>query len=284
MSINDQLRSNCNRNGATLLKEQRIQALKKLFLVKKELSNTELCEAFSVSIETIRRDLNILAKEGFIRKIYGGARLIESSQIPDSIEKWDIRIDKNELAKKRIAVETAALIRDGSTVFLDSGTSIFEVATCLKSRKNLTVLTNSVRVAQELGMCADILVYFIGGIIKTDTLASSGYFASEFLSYFYHIDCAVISCDGFLPDKGSMEFSLELAVLKKSILEKSDTIIIPADHSKIGVSGNCLVCSSDRLNILVTDSLTPQEAVDTLREQGVNVIVVPIHDAQIAVG
>lgn len=265
------------------MKEQRIQALKKLFLSKKQLSNTELCDAFSVSIETVRRDLNILEKEGFIRKIYGGARLIEDSHIPDSIEKWDVRIDKNELAKKQIAVETAALIRDGSTVFLDSGTSVFEVAACLKNRKNLTVLTNSVRVAQELGMCSDILVYFIGGIIKTDTLASSGYFATEFLSYFYHIDCAVISCDGFLPDKGSMELSLELAVLKKSILGKSDRIIIPADHSKIGVSGNCLVCSTEQLHTLVTDDLTPQSAIDAIRAQGTEVIIVSVKDTRSAV-
>ncbi len=238
--------------------------------------NTELCAIFNVSIETVRRDLNLLEKEGFIRKIYGGARLAESSHLPVSIEKWDIRTGKNDLAKKCIAAETAKLIHDGNTVFLDSGTSIFEVAACLRGRKNLTVLTNSVRIAQELGMCSDILVYFIGGIIKTDILASSGFFATEFLSYFYHIDCAVISCDGFIPDKGSMELSLELSVLKKNILEKADTVIIPVDHSKIGVSGNCLACDVARINTVVTDSLTPPQAIETLRAQGVHVIVAPM--------
>jgi len=261
------------------LKGQRILEVKKLFLSRKQILNTELCEIFNVSIETVRRDLNILEKEGFIRKIYGGARVVESSHLPDSIEKWDIRIDKNELAKKCIAAETAKLIRDGCTVFLDSGTSTFEVASFLKERKNLTILTNSVRIAQELGMCSDLLVYFIGGLIKTDILASSGFFATEFLSYFYHIDCAVISCDGFIPDKGSMELSLELSVLKKSILEKADAVIVPVDHSKIGVSGNCLACSVSRIHTLVTDSLTPPQAIEAMRAAGIRVIVSPLEAA-----
>ena len=261
------------------MRGQRIQEIKKLFLSKKQILNTELCETFGISIETVRRDLNVLEREGFIRKIYGGARLAENSRIPDSIEKWDVRIDKNELAKKCIAAKTAELIGDDCTVFLDSGTSIFEVASFLKNRKNLTVLTNSVRIAQELGMCSDIQVYFIGGIIKTDVLASSGFFATEFLSYFYHIDFAVISCDGFIPNKGSMELSLELAVLKKSVLEKTDSIILPVDHSKIDVSGNCLVCDVARINTLVTDSLAPQQAIETLQELGVQVIVAPLDNS-----
>ncbi|MBQ3533212.1 MAG: DeoR/GlpR transcriptional regulator [Oscillospiraceae bacterium] len=262
--------------GRLILKGQRIQEIKKLFLSKKQVTNTELCATFNVSIETIRRDLNLLEKEGFIRKVYGGAHLAESSRLPESIEKWDVRMDKNEPVKKHIAIETAKYIPDDCTVFLDSGTSTFEVATCLKDRKNLTVLTNSVRIAQELGMCEQITVYFIGGIIKTDILASSGFFATDFLSYFYHIDCAVISCDGFIPDRGSTELSLELSVLKKNVLDKTDMVIIPVDHSKIGVSGNCLACEVSKINILVTDPLASPQDVETLRKLGVQVIIAPM--------
>lgn len=255
------------------MRKQRIQAVKQLFLNKKEVMNTELCETFGVSIETVRRDLNTLEQEGFIRKIYGGARLAENFYLPEAIDKWDVRMDRNEPIKKRIAQRTAALIGDGCTVYLDTGTSVFEVATCLKGRKNLTVLTNSLRVAQELGMCSDIQVYFIGGIINTDTLASSGFFAAEFISYFYHIDCAVISCDGFLPDRGSTEYAIELAMLKRGVLTKADTIIIPVDHSKIGLAANCLCCEISQIDTVVTDEQTPSDAIAALRAQGVQVLI-----------
>ena len=65
------------------MKSTRIQEMKQLFLRKKQLLNKDLCDIFAVSIETVRRDLNILEEEGFIQKIYGGARLIENTNIPD---------------------------------------------------------------------------------------------------------------------------------------------------------------------------------------------------------
>ena len=66
------------------MKNTRIQEMKKLFLNKKQLMNKDLCDIFAVSIETVRRDLNILEQEGFIQKIYGGARLMENPSIPDT--------------------------------------------------------------------------------------------------------------------------------------------------------------------------------------------------------
>ena len=126
--------------------------MKKLFLSKKQLLNKELCDTFGVSIETVRRDLNILEQEGFIQKVYGGARLVENTSIPATIEDWDTRLKKNELFKKSIAERVATLIPDGCTVFLDTGTSVFEVLPLLQEKKNLTVLTNSLRIAC-FGVC-----------------------------------------------------------------------------------------------------------------------------------
>jgi len=147
------------------LKNTRIQEMKKLFLNKKQLLNKELCDIFGVSIETVRRDLNILEQEGFIQKVYGGARLLENPSIPATIEAWDTRLKKNELFKKSIAERVATLIPDGCTVFLDTGTSVFEVLPLLQEKKNLTVLTNSLRIAMELGLCDSFSVYNIGGLV-----------------------------------------------------------------------------------------------------------------------
>lgn len=254
------------------MKNSRIQEIKKLFLNKKQLLNKELCDIFGVSIETIRRDLNLLENEGFIQKIYGGARLIENTGIPDTIEAWDTRLKKNELFKKSIAERVATLIPDGCTVFLDTGTSVFEVMAPLKDKKNLTILTNSLRIATEMAQCDSFSVYNIGGLVKRETLTSVGLFAKEFLSSFYRIDFAVLSCDGFLPERGTTEYSVEIAEFKQLLVDKTSHIIVLADHTKFGIAGSCVCCPVEKIGTLVTDSLAPVSAIAKLNERGVHML------------
>lgn len=254
------------------MKTSRIQEVKKLFLNKKQLMNKELCDIFGVSIETIRRDLNILENEGFIQKIYGGARLIENTGIPDTIEAWDTRLKKNELFKKSIAERVATLIPDGCTVFLDTGTSVFEVMALLKEKKNLTILTNSLRIATEMAQCDSFSVYNIGGLVKRETLTSVGLFAKEFLSSFYRIDFAVLSCDGFIPERGTTEYSVEIAEFKQLIVDKTSHVIALADHTKFGIAGSCVCCPVEKIGTLVTDSLAPASAIAKLNERSVHML------------
>ena len=255
------------------MKSNRIQELKRLLLNQKQVSNTELCQLFNVSIETVRRDLNLLEKEGFLRKVYGGARLVDNTIGASDLEKWDTRIEQNEENKRSVAMRIAEMIPDGCSVFLDIGTSIFELLPALKKKQNLTVLTNSLRNASELGVCENLTVYCMGGVIKTDTLVSSGFFATEFLSYFNHIDYAVISCDGFSPAKGTTEPSIELSMLKKAVVEKSDCVIAAVDHTKFRIPGACLCCPVEKIDTLVTDEFPSEADIATLREKGVELVV-----------
>ena len=108
------------------MKMQRIQEMKKLFISKQNITNKELCDTFGISIETVRRDLNYLESEGFIRKVYGGASLAESSQAVIPVDEWEIRMNTNSASKLKIAERAVELIPEGSTIFLDSGTSVYE--------------------------------------------------------------------------------------------------------------------------------------------------------------
>ena len=254
------------------MKSNRIQEMKQLFLSRKQVLNTELCDTFGVSIETVRRDLNLLEKEGFIRKVYGGARLVENPGLPATIETWDTRLKKNEPFKKSIAEKAATLIPDGCTVFLDTGTSVFEILPLLSRKKNLTILTNSLRVATEMGLCESFSVYSIGGLVKRETLTSMGFFAKEFLSSFYHIDYAILSCDGFLPDYGTTEYSAEIAQFKQLVMDKTAHIIAAADHTKFGIAGSCDCCPIEKIGTLVTDTLVSASALHKLQERGVQVL------------
>lgn len=254
------------------MKNTRIQEMKKLFLNKKQLLNKDLCDIFGVSIETVRRDLNTLEQEGLIQKIYGGARLVENTSIPATIEAWDTRLKKNELFKKSIAERVATLIPDGCTVFLDTGTSVFEVLPLLQEKKNLTVLTNSLRIATELGLCDSFSVYNIGGLVKRETLTSIGLFAKEFLASFYRIDFAILSCDGFVPELGTTEYSSEIAEFKQLVIDKTAHVIALADHSKFGIRGSCVCCPVEKIGTLVTDSLVSGPTVAALLDRGVQVV------------
>lgn len=257
------------------MKSTRIQEMKKLFLSRKQLLCTELCQIFGVSIETVRRDLNLLEREGFIQKIYGGARLMEVSALPATIEAWDTRLQKNKAFKQGIAEKTVSLIPDGCTVFLDSGTSVFELLPLLHEKKNLTILTNSLRVATEMSLCEDFSVYSIGGLVRRETLSSTGFFAREFLSSFYRIDYAVLSCDGFLPAEGTTEYSTQIAEFKRLIIDKTTHIIALVDHTKFGIAGCCVCCPVEKIHTLITDSLISDSTVKALGEQGVQVFQAP---------
>ena len=257
------------------MKNTRIQEMKTLLLSRKQVTCAELCSTFGVSIETVRRDLNLLEKEGFLRKVYGGARLAEDPALPATIETWDARLMKNEPFKKSIASKVSTLIPDGCTVFLDTGTSVFEILPLLSQKKNLTILTNSLRVASEMALCESFSVYNIGGLVKRETLTSMGFFAKEFLASFYRIDYAILSCDGFLPDYGTTEYSGEIAEFKRLIIDKTAHIIAAADHTKFGITGSCVCCPVEKIGTLVTDTLVSAADLNQLRQRGVDVVQAP---------
>lgn len=255
------------------MKNERIKKIKALLISKKTVTNTELCETFDVSIETIRRDLKILENQGMIQKIYGGVKLKENRDTMQMVEKWAVRIEKNSEYKAKIAKIAASMIPDNCTVFLDVGTTAYEVAKNLMNRKGLTVVTNSIHVAYEMGMNSAISVYLIGGIIKHDTLASTGSFANEYLTYFHMIDFAVISCDGFIPNHGTTEHSMDISIFKKNVITKSKNVIAVVDHTKLNIPCSCLCCPIEQIDTVITDSMMPSHITQQLQDMGKQVSV-----------
>ena len=228
---------------------------------------------FNVSIETIRRDLDQLERDGIITKVYGGAVLAKKSEPHEPIDSWTVRVDENRELKSAIGRATAEMIPNNCTVFLDSGTSVLEVAHFLKGKENVTVVTGSLYIAAELATSENLYVYCVGGLVNAQTLATTGFLASEFIASFSHFDFAVISSDGFVPEDGAMDHLMETAILKKNILEKADKIILAIDHTKYNQRAKCITCKTDRINTLVTDSGISPDILALLRLSGVNVVV-----------
>ncbi|MFA7125801.1 MAG: DeoR/GlpR family DNA-binding transcription regulator, partial [Sphaerochaetaceae bacterium] len=114
---------------------------------ERTLKVNSLVSEFNVSIETIRRDLEYLEENGFLKRVYGGA--VRQGAFSDE-PSYDTREVKNLEAKKAIAIEAAKLIENGDTVFFDIGTTCLEVAKLLSDKKDLIILTISLMIAKEL--------------------------------------------------------------------------------------------------------------------------------------
>ena len=255
------------------MQNDRIRQIMTILLQEKKVIAKELAARFSVSLESIRRDLSTLEQQGTVRKFYGGAALVEELLPDGEAEVFQVRLTEHGAEKQTIARAVSGLIRDGETLYLDSGITAGALVPYLKERRGLTVITRSLRNAAQLGMCENLTVYCLGGAVKVDTLINTGFMAQECLQYFSHIDTAILSGDGLVPDQGVVDYGMENYGFKRSLVARSDRVIVAIDSSKLGRAAHCITCPTERITTLVTDSAAPAELLAQLRGAGVDVTV-----------
>ena len=230
----------------------------------------ELVNRFQVSSETIRRDLEYLEKEGVLKRIHGGAVSVR----PHANESaYHTRQQEHTSEKQAIARAAAELVCDGDTVLIAPGTTALEVAGCLKSRKGLTVITNSLPVTMELANCPNINLFCLGGHVRGDDFSTAGITAVENLGIF-NVAKLIIGIGGITPERGLTDYRMDESALLRTFIEKADCVIGIADHSKFGVVSVYNICPADKLSHLITDSGTPVELCKPFREMGVQVHIV----------
>ena len=255
------------------MKNDRLQRIKQLLIQEKKVATAELSERFCVSIETIRRDLDVLESEGFIRKIYGGAELCEESPSTQAIDEWNHRCKVCVKEKQAIAEKALSLIPDNCALVLDSGTTTYQLGCILDQRKGLSVLTNSLHCAMAVTCGTAHNVYLIGGQLKGGELITTGILASDFLDCFSRIDIAVIGVDGFTLEDGIMDYNLDMCLLKRRFLQKAAKVIAVTDHTKFNVRANYRACGLDRLDYLITDTGADPKLLGEISRMGVRVLV-----------
>ncbi len=254
------------------MKSDRLIKLKQQFIEKKQLSCNEICEVFGVSIETVRRDLAALEKDGTIRRIYGGAVLIDNTAVPNPILPYATRKIYNYREKENMAREIVDRLEDNTTIALDSGTTILPVAKLLYLRKNLNIITNDVHIASELSADTDHKIYLVGGLLRKDDLITGGFFSQEFMENFSHIDTAVMTADGFMD--GLADFNVDMGSLKKAMIRKAAKVFAAVDHTKFSTRALNRVCGLKDLDLVVTGKDAPEDSINALRSAGVEVILV----------
>jgi DeoR family fructose operon transcriptional repressor len=238
---------------------------------RKSIRVSELSQIFSVTEETIRRDLEKLEKEQKLARSHGGA--VSISQNKEAVEiPYSEREITNVKEKREIAAEAVKQVREGDKIILDASSTAWNMARKLPNIP-LTVLTNSIKVAIELSSKSQITTISTGGILASRSLSYIGPLAENSLNT-YHVNKAFISCKGFDFDYGISESNEEQARIKKKMCDITDKVYVLIDHNKFGARAFSHIDFISNLDCIITDSGVSKETMNSLREKELEVIKV----------
>ncbi len=226
----------------------------------------ELADLLTMSRETVRRDLTLLADSGRLRKVHGGATLPEIHREGHFAD----RMTSAVRAKRAVAAAAAAIFPPGSTIFVDVGTTTLVFAEALSARADLTVVTNGVDIARKLAS-SGVKVFLVGGELKPGTGEVLGSMAVEQIGRFYASD-VVLTVAG-LNDRGAMDYQLDEAQIARAMIDQARVLTVIADASKLGRDALFQVCPLEAIDRLVVDRAPHPELALALEAAGVTVIV-----------
>lgn len=249
-----------------LLAEERLSRIVDLLAQQGTVRTTALVEVLGVSGATVRRDLDVLAGRGLIRKVHGGAALVSQDQ------RYTDRQRAEQEGKARLAQAAVRLLRPGQTVYLDAGTTARHVAQALRRTPALTrtlrVVTHGLDVAYELnGECP---LYVVGGEVYGSTYSLTGPDALATVAR-YSYDVFLVGCTSIDPERGLTNSNLVEAQQKSAILRRARQTVLMADHSKWGHSGFVTFAQLGEVHTWVTDD-APREARAAFEAAGVRVV------------
>lgn len=256
-----------------MLKAEREKLILELLQQNGTLTVSSLCEQLGVSEMTIRRDLANLAQQGLLRRVHGGAvnDLGRSYEPP-----FPLRQMRSISAKQAIAQRAVDLIVDGDSISLDVGSTTLEMARVLQGKTNLTILTASLPIANEIAACfsldSAVRLILSGGIVRPSELSMTGYIAENTYREF-HVDKAFIGIAGISLEEGLTEYNLEDALVKRSLMKNAREKILVADGSKFGHVSFATVAPISETDMIITDSSAPSKIVEGLRRSGIEVII-----------
>jgi len=233
------------------------------------ISVPEICAAFAVSEATARRDLEALASRGLIQRVHGGALAIRRAS-PES--PMLVRSQEQAREKQWIGRATAALVQDGETVFLGSGTTVLEAARALRDRQSLTVITNSLPVLNLLVDQPGITLIGLGGSLRDSEFSLIGHITEQALAE-VRADRVIMGIRALNVEHGLTNDYLPETLTDRAILRIGGQVIIVADHTKCGAVSAAFVAPISAMQVLVTDKRTPSEFREALKASGVQVVV-----------
>jgi len=231
---------------------------------------SEICEQFLVSPATARRDLELLEQEGQVRRFHGGALALRSAPPEPPFAE---RSAEQAEEKQRIGQAAAALVDDGETLFLGSGTTVLEVARNLRQRRDLTIVTNSLLVMNMLAPVSSITLIGLGGILRSSEQSFIGHLTELALNEL-HVHKVIMGIRAIDLEAGITNDYLAETQTDRKILSISRELILVADHTKCERISSVSLAPLSIVHTFVTDSRAPSEFTSALRERGIRVLTV----------
>ena len=226
---------------------------------------SDLTRELSVSDMTVRRDLDVLAGRGLVEKVYGGATSVvgKSTDEPG----FEAKSVRQRAQKEAIAELAATLVRPGTAIGISAGTTTWTLARALDAIPGLTIVTNSIQVADVLrgSTQPDRTVVLTGGV-RTPSDALVGPVAVHSLRSL-HLDAVFLGVHGMADGPGFTTPNLTESETDRALVEAGRKLVVLADHTKWGTVGISTIADLDEADVVVTDDGIPGEAKEILAER-----------------
>lgn len=257
-----------------MLSEQRYEEILNVLDREGSVKASTLCRILGTSRETIRRDLETMEAKGMLRRIRGGAMKAESlMNRGQSYTSFENRKNEHFQSKEEVAGEAIRYIHEGQAVALDSGTTSLMLARMIRETfRSLTVVTNSLAVANELAGCEGITLVVTGGIYRADEEA----FVSDIATLIFskiNVDTFFLTTCGISAERGITYQRMDEIVVQNRMMEAAAQTIVIADSSKLGVNSLVKMCGLDHISRIITDSKASEEQIRSFEASGVKVSV-----------
>ncbi len=237
----------------------------------RSLSVEALAERFGVTLQTVRRDVRLLAEAGLLTRFHGGVRVPSSTT--ENIA-YRQRQELNAAAKRGIARAVAKAVPNGCSLILNIGTTIEAIASELRGHSGLRVITNNLNVAAILSDSPGCEVIVAGGVVRARDRGIVGEATVDFIAQF-KVDIALIGISAIEADGTLRDYDYREVKVARAIIEHSRQVWLAADHSKFNRPAIVEVARLDQLDALFTDQAPPEPFPALLAEAGVNLSVCP---------
>lgn len=252
------------------MKNDRLSLIRQHLYSHGPASVQELADATGASLATLRRDLAALEAEGVIDRSHGGARLAQGSSVEVS---FDMRETEHIANKRMIADAAYRLIQPHSTIFLDSGTTILQLARRLRLDPiPVVVFTNGLAVAQELLAAPRIRVMLLGGQLRPDNASIVGPQAEAMLERL-HFDQLFMGASAIADDGMICSVDVSEASLNGKMLARSRQKVVMADSSKFGAVATYAVAPINAASVIICDIGLGARWQQTLAQAGVELML-----------
>ncbi|MBR7082170.1 MAG: DeoR/GlpR transcriptional regulator [Oscillospiraceae bacterium] len=245
----------------------RLNSIEKYVIKHKTASLEELASSFGVSMNTIRRDVKQLLDRGALQKVYGGVS-IKTEPLGQVFQPFAQRSSRNVNEKELIGKLAASLVDDGSSLFLDAGSTTPHILPHLSEKSDITVITHSLTAMCEAAKYPNLSAIALGGLYYQHTSSYVGISTLDALEKM-RINTVFIAATGVSTDHGVTNSTYLEAEVKRKVVKCGSRVVLMADHTKFDRSSPITFCDFSDLYCLVTDRMPPKEYVEVLKSNNV---------------